>query len=118
MRRIHGVMAVLMLAGGAAGVRAEDVTVSTYYPSPRGVYQELRVANNTQLAMQAGDVELGPLPPAGGERLRIDGGIRVKNNAVIQGVVQIVGGGPQQNMCLKATDNNGNATWGYATYAP
>ncbi len=29
-----------------------DVTISTYYPSPRGVYQELRSTNNTYLAMQ------------------------------------------------------------------
>ena len=34
------------IAGAAAcfapAVRGEDITVSTYYPSPRGVYDELR----------------------------------------------------------------------------
>ena len=117
MKRLLTGVAVLMLAGGAAGVRAEDVTVSTYYPSPRGVYQELRVANNAQLAMQAGAVLIGPNPPAGGERVRIDGSIRVRNNAIIEGVVQVQGGNPGTNKVL-ISDNNGNATWGFATYAP
>ncbi len=117
MKRLLTGVVVLMLAGGAASVCAEDVTVSTYYPSPRGVYQELRVANNTQLAMQGGAVLIGQNPPAGAERVRVDGSVRVSNNAVIEGVVRIEGGSPGSNKVL-VSDANGNATWGYATYAP
>jgi hypothetical protein len=42
---------------------AEDVTLTTYYPSPRGVYEELRATNNTYLATQAGNVGIGTTNP-------------------------------------------------------
>ena len=35
---------------------AEQLTVTTYYPSPRGVYDELRTVGNTFLALQPGGV--------------------------------------------------------------
>ena len=43
---------------------AEDITLTTFYPSPRGVYEELRTTNNTLLAMQAGRVGIGTNNPA------------------------------------------------------
>ena len=39
-----GLMAVLLLSIAAYAV-AEDLTVATVYPSPRGVYQQLRVGS-------------------------------------------------------------------------
>src|SRR3989338_5541861 len=50
----------LLLATATAS--ADDVTVTTYYPSPRGVYHELRTMDNTYLAVQnsnAGIAERG-----------------------------------------------------------
>ncbi len=49
-----------LVAGGSAA--AEDITVTTYYPSPRGVYNELRTL---------GDVGVGTAGPAVGARLRV-----------------------------------------------
>lgn len=43
---------------------AEDVTVSTYYPSPKGVYQQLSTTNQTLLATQGGNVGIGTNAPA------------------------------------------------------
>jgi len=44
---------------------AEDVTVTTYYPSPRGVYDQLRTSGETDLAMNGGindNVGIGSTP--------------------------------------------------------
>jgi hypothetical protein len=44
---------------GAGLVCAEEITLATYYPSPRGVYRELRVTNNAYLAQQGGALLVG-----------------------------------------------------------
>ncbi len=59
---IRGWVVVLVLGGVVAYALAEDLTLTTYYPSPRGVYQELRVAQ--RLALGTG------VPPA---RLTVTG---------------------------------------------
>ena len=38
---------------------AEDLTLTTYYPSPRGVYQELRASGNVAIGYQAGVSDVG-----------------------------------------------------------
>ena len=50
------------LAGLAAIAVAEDVTLTTYYPSPRGVYNELRTS---------GDVGIGDIVSLPGARLHV-----------------------------------------------
>ena len=40
---------VLLMIGVMGHALAEDITVSTYYPSPRGVYDELR-ANTVEVS--------------------------------------------------------------------
>ena len=42
---------------------ADDITLTTYYPSPRGIYKELRVTHNIYLATIAGNVGIGTLVP-------------------------------------------------------
>ncbi|HEX9779696.1 MAG TPA: hypothetical protein VGB20_00620 [bacterium] len=32
-----------LILGSGRGVQSEEITMTTYYPSPRGVYDELRV---------------------------------------------------------------------------
>ena len=68
-------MTSLLIAGlassGGGPIFAEDITVSTYYPSPRGVYQELRTTDNTYLATLAGRVGIGTTAP--GARLEVQG---------------------------------------------
>ena len=55
------------------GALAEDITVSTYYPSPRGIYQELRTMNNTFLATLGGNVGIGTIAP--NDRLAVVGAL-------------------------------------------
>jgi len=53
---------VALLLGTAVYALAEDITLTTYYPSPRGVYQELRTA---------GDMVVGNIATAPGARLHV-----------------------------------------------
>ena len=39
-------LAAVLLGLGVVPAAAEDITLTTYYPSPRGVYKELRVTDN------------------------------------------------------------------------
>ena len=76
MGRRHGTQLSWVVVGVAISItmplaHAEDLTISTYYPSPRGVYQELRTTNNTYLATQAGNVGIGTTAP--GAKLDVTG---------------------------------------------
>jgi len=61
--RCWGVL--LLLLGTMAYALAEELTLTTYYPSPRGVYQELRTTGNTYLAIDGGNVGIGTASPGG-----------------------------------------------------
>ncbi len=63
-RILQGWLVGGLILGTMAYALAEDLTLSTYYPSPRGVYQELRTTNDTFLAMQTGNVGIGTTTPA------------------------------------------------------
>ena len=47
--RIKGWIAFAVLLGVIGYALAEDLTLTTYYPSPRGVYQELRASGNVAI---------------------------------------------------------------------
>ena len=53
MNSVRTMAIVLVVFATAASAVAEDITVSTYYPSPRGVYDELRAVNNVAIGMTA-----------------------------------------------------------------
>jgi hypothetical protein len=60
--RLRGMGWVVAIGfGGAAAALAEDITVSTYYPSPRGVYEEL----HAERVEVKGQMRLHPHPAAG-----------------------------------------------------
>ena len=95
--RCKGWMVVLLLGGTMAYALAEELTLTTYYPSPRGVYQELR----TQ-----GDVAIGRLD-APSARLEIVGASDLTGNALQ------VRSANQSTLLL--VQNNGNAAIGAST---
>jgi hypothetical protein len=64
---------LLSLVGFARLTAAEDLTLTTYYPAPRGVYRELRTTNNAFLARQAGGVAIGTGVLPGASRLVVVG---------------------------------------------
>src|SRR5262249_12982708 len=63
----------------AAYAVAEDITLSTYYPSPRGVYETLRTTGLTTLAEINGGVAIGKPAPAAGVNLDVVGTIQSDN---------------------------------------
>ena len=65
-------LAGLLLATVSSAI-AEDLTLTTYYPSPRGVYNELRTLGQTILAEQ-GDSKVGIGTATPTRRLDVEGG--------------------------------------------
>lgn len=96
MRRIPVRPIVWLVFGFAAAAVAEDITVTTYYPSPRGVYEELRTTGNTYVATQGGSVGVGTTTP--GAKLEVNG------------QAKITGGSPGNNKVL-ASDATGLGSW-------
>ena len=65
----HWLILGLFLAAAAYAV-AEEMTLTTYYPSPRGVYDQLRTMGETLLAQTSGNVGIGSAA-APGARLHV-----------------------------------------------
>jgi len=53
----------------------ESMTITTYYPSPYGSYNELTTTGNTYLATTSGNVGIGTTTP--GQKLEVNGRIRM-----------------------------------------
>ena len=56
------VLAVLLIPVVSYG-QEEEITLSTYYPAPYGVYKELTTTSNTYLATEEGNVGIGIREP-------------------------------------------------------
>ncbi|MDD2702530.1 MAG: hypothetical protein PHC33_00790 [Candidatus Omnitrophica bacterium] len=74
MRNIYAVLFCGVFLCGHFSVFAEDLTITTYYPSPYGSYEELQTSNNTYLATGGGFVGIGNT--TAGEKLDVTGNIR------------------------------------------
>ena len=95
--RRRGWLVVALLVGTTGSALAEELTVTTYYPSPRGVYKELRTTDDALLALEGGAVGIGTANP--GSKLSVDGGATIgaaydlltapANGLLVQGTVGI-----------------------------
>ena len=88
-RVIKGWLVLGILLGTIVCATAEDITLTTYYPSPRGVYQTLRSTGQTTLAETGGNVGVGTANPNTG-RLHVVGGNIFLTNTDAWGVSMIV----------------------------
>ncbi|HEX9780196.1 MAG TPA: hypothetical protein VGB20_03180 [bacterium] len=79
MRAVVGV--VLAISPSAYLLAQEDITITSFYPSPRGVYQELRATNDVYLAYDVADptsvVSIGTdtVPPTSTAKLYVLGSV-------------------------------------------
>lgn len=71
MSKIIGFAAMLLFFGLSLSYAQEQLTITTYYPSPYGVYNELRTYRHTHLATESGfKVGIGTTTPD--QKLQID----------------------------------------------
>ncbi len=98
-------LGILLLAFNPFVFAEESITITTYYPSPYGSYNELRTYSNTYLATAGGNVGIGTVIPGA----KLD----------VAGQVKITGGSPGANKVL-TSDANGLASWeaGGGWYVP
>ena len=70
-KRLRGLVLGVAIMFVAYAAYADNVSVSTYYPSPYGSYQQMDVTSNTHLATTSGGVMIGAAGNAGAS-LEID----------------------------------------------
>ncbi len=68
---------VTLLLGTLGYALAEDVTVTTYYPSPRGIYKQIQTTDDTFLATQGGRVGIGTTAPSTGKLVVLGGNVGI-----------------------------------------
>ena len=125
-KRLRGMILAVAMSFAAYAAYAENITVSTYYPSPYGSYQVLDSSGQTHLATGAGvGVAIGSTTNAGaGFGLDVTGNTRVTGastmaNATVTGKTTTgtleLTGSPGGTGILQASCAGGNC---YAVYAP
>ncbi|MDE2293559.1 MAG: hypothetical protein KGL53_15870 [Elusimicrobia bacterium] len=88
-RELLAGLALALVSLRPAPLATENLTLTTYYPSPYGVYQELRSTGNAYLAYQTGRVGVGTTSPAAS--LDVNGGARVRQDGEVDGRLGVGG---------------------------
>jgi len=71
--KLQGWMVVTLLLGTIVYAIAEEITLVTYYPSPRGVYQELRTRGDVGIGLlEAPGARLHIVQTSGNRAFRVD----------------------------------------------
>ena len=121
-RTLAGCIAAFLLAVPVLKLSSETLTLTTTYPAPVGVYNQLITTGNagaapadTTLNRGAGNAILVPPTNAGG---RV--GIGTANPAAKLDVVGTfrIADGSQSSGKVLTSDASGAASWQYCTYAP
>ena len=89
LRRLKPWLTLAVLLGTMAYAIAEDITLTTYYPSPRGVYQELRAMGNLGVGIMAPASRLHVYSTTPADGVAIDGttnpGLTLRNAGTVAG---------------------------------
>ncbi|MBI3505210.1 MAG: hypothetical protein HY059_10230 [Proteobacteria bacterium] len=73
--QLKAALAAVLLLGGAMRLASESMTLTTYYPSPAGIYKNLTSTHQTVLARDGGNVGIGTSAP--GATLEVKGTMKV-----------------------------------------
>ena len=85
-KRLRGMILGIAVVFMALWAYADDVTISTFYPSPYGSYKNLETTADTKLATEGGKVEIGKSDP--GEIRDVDPPVlNVNGNVHINGIL-------------------------------
>lgn len=104
-KRVEKTLAVcLLLFTPFAFMDTEEVKLTTYYPSPLGLYTKMWVTQDAYLATSSGNVGIGTTSPT--QKLDVEGQIRVR------------GGNPAAGKVLTALNANGDSDWQAAASVP
>ena len=138
-QRILVAMTIGLILAASAVVAAEEITLTTYYPSPRGVYNELRAMNNIAIGLMGPITARLQIQGAGTTSLtsslnvtdafgapllfvRDDGRVGIGTAGPgaaldVNGQVKIRGGSPATGSVL-TSDASGLATWQASVSVP
>ncbi len=81
MGKISIFVGILLFSGLSLCFAEDSVTITTYYPSPYGSYNELTTTSNTYLATDEGNVGIGTVNPS--QKLEVQGNIRASRGFMI-----------------------------------
>lgn len=98
-------LGLILLSAGELG--SENVTLTTYYPAPSGMYAQMIVTGNTWLARNSGNVGIGTGAAAVTQRLQVNGG-RAQFAGDTAGFVEIYNvGGAGEGGTIRLVSNEG-----------
>ncbi|MBI4371348.1 MAG: hypothetical protein HY552_03510 [Elusimicrobia bacterium] len=103
-RLLRGAAACAILAASAAELGSENVTLTTYYPAPSGIYTRMITTGDTQLARDGGSVLIGPTG-ASTAKLAVAGAVKIADGTQGAGKVLV-------------SDASGNASWAQGSSVP
>lgn len=121
-RAVKACLALFLLAVPALRLSSETLTLTTTYPAPVGVYNQIITTGNggtatadTTLARNAGNVVL--VPPTNGPG-RVGIGVAAPAAKLdVAGTLRFADGTQAAGKVL-TSDASGNASWQYCAYAP
>lgn len=81
-RHLVAAAALALVAFHPGELSTEQLTMTTYYPSPYGVYDQMRSQNDTYLAYTGGRVGIGTVSPSGTAKMDVRGNALIDNISV------------------------------------
>ncbi|MDE2491898.1 MAG: hypothetical protein KGM24_13715 [Elusimicrobia bacterium] len=79
-RTARWALAACLVLAAAPQLASEDLTLSTYYPAPSGIYTKMVTTGSTYLARDGGSVGIGTASPT--YKLDVNGTIRVQGTGI------------------------------------